>query len=352
MSVTQIHNAATIPPDKPTLATEVERASARLVGSRAAALTTTPGFAGRVVAVGSQSVYMLSLDDEILWLAPPDSVKHGRCILVAHEPRSLAVGMRFDVRGQCLRIGDALTVDLSTANCWSPPQPTPQGRLSLDEVNVSRAAALDAVGSLPNPRGLGAIISVLTGSAPESAGEAVVPGGDMGVDRAWPAICAMAEACRKGDVPRMLAAGSDLIGLGPGLTPSGDDFVGGVLFSAQHLGAVYPEEFGSASASVGAFLERVRPLTNRISFAILSDLAHGQGPEPLHDFVTAQLRGESAHRALEVAQRPIEIGHSSGYDLLAGAVTGMLLTEANNLRVRTSEGNLDFRRPTPRPRWR
>ncbi len=350
MSVTQIHNAATIPPDKPTLATEVERASARLVGSRAAALTTTPGFAGRVVAVGSQSVYMLSLDDEILWLAPPDSVKHGRCILVAHEPRSLAVGMRFDAHGQCLRIGDALMVDLSTANCWRSPQPTPQGRLSLDEVNVSRAAALEAVRGLPNPRGLGPVIDILAGSAPRSVGDGRVPGGEL-VDQAWPAISAMAEACRRGDVPRMLAAGLELIGLGPGLTPSGDDFVGGALFSAQHLGAVYPEEFGSASASVGAFLERVRPLTNRISFAILSDLAHGHGPEPLHDFVTAQLRGESAHRALEAAQRTIEIGHSSGYDLLAGAVTGMLLTEANNSRVRASEGNLDFRRPIPRPRW-
>jgi hypothetical protein len=130
----------------------------------------------------------------------------------------------------------------------------------------------------------------------------------------------------------MLAGGIELIGLGPGLTPSGDDFVGGALFSAQTLGAVYPEVLGLTSAPFQTFLERARPLTNDISFAILSDLARGHGPEALHDFVTSQLRGASGHRSLEAAQRIVEIGHSSGYDLLAGAVTGMLLTEATNRR--------------------
>jgi hypothetical protein len=188
------------------------------------------------------------------------------------------------------------------------------------------------VASLPNSRGLGFVIGVLAASTPFSAGDTVASGGDVVVDHAWPAISAIARACRRGDVPGVLAGGSELIGLGPGLTPSGDDFVGGVLFSVQTLGAVYPDVFESTSAPFQTFLERARPLTNHISFAILSDLARGHGPEALHDFVTSQLRGESGHRSLEAAQRIVEIGHSSGYDLLAGAVTGMLLTEATNRR--------------------
>lgn len=341
MSVTQSHNVVTRPSVKPAPGEEAERVPARVIGSRAAAVVASPGFTGRVVAVSSQSVYMLGLDGEILWLAPPDSAKHVRCILAAFDPAPLAVGMRVDVRAQCLRIGHGLEIDLSLASCWRMRQPTPHGRLPLDEVNVSRSAALAAVASLPNPRGLGPVIGVLAASTPISAGDTVAPGGDMVVDHAWPAISAIARACRRGDVPGMLAAGSELIGLGPGLTPSGDDFVGGALFSAQTLGAVYPEVFGLTSASFQTFLERARPLTNHISFAILSDLARGHGPESLHDFVASQLRGESGHRSLEAAQRIVEIGHSSGYDLLAGAVTGMLLTEATNRRPGRRVGRHD-----------
>jgi hypothetical protein len=332
MSVTQSHNVVSRPSVQPALGEEVERVSARVIGSRAAALVASPGFTGRVLAVNSQSVYVLDLDDEILWLAPLDSAKHGRCILADYDPAPLAVGMRVDVRGQRLRIGYALEVDLSPASCWRYPQPTPRERLPLDAVEVSCAAACAAVASLPNPRGLGPVIGVLAALTPTPPGDTVAPGDDMVVDHAWPAISAIARACRRGDVPGMLAAGSELIGLGPGLTPSGDDFVGGALFSVQTLGAVYPEVFGLTSAPFQTFLERARPLTNHISFAILSDLARGHGPESLHDFVTSQLRGESGHRSLEAAQRIVEIGHSSGYDLLAGAVTGMLLTEATNRR--------------------
>ena len=68
----------------------------------------------------------------------------------------------------------------------------------------------------------------------------------------------IAMACRSGQAGRAISEAHDLIGLGPGLTPSGDDFVGGLLFAAWHLGRAYPslERMWDAGA-VGRLIEDV-----------------------------------------------------------------------------------------------
>jgi hypothetical protein len=127
---------------------------------------------------------------------------------------------------------------------------------------------------------------------------------------------------------RITQSGLRLVGLGPGLTPSGDDYLGGLLFTAHRLKAAYPTEFSWGAGPVLDFLYRARPQTNRISHTILSDLAHGHGPEPLHDLVNSLLQAEKARPLLSSVDRLIGIGHTSGWDMLAGVLTGMLLTEA------------------------
>jgi hypothetical protein len=126
----------------------------------------------------------------------------------------------------------------------------------------------------------------------------------------------------------ILRSGLKLVGLGLGLTPSGDDFLGGLLFTAYHLKSAYPWEFRWDRGLIPDFLDRACPLTNRLSYTILEDLAHGHGPEPLHALVNSLLRGEPSH-SLDDVQRLTGIGHSSGWDMLAGVLTAMLLTRVS-----------------------
>jgi hypothetical protein len=112
-----------------------------------------------------------------------------------------------------------------------------------------------------------------------------------------------------------------LIGLGGGLTPSGDDFVGGLLFCLDHMGqtslamklidAVKQPEFLSSA-------------TNEISAAILMDLARGHAVAPLHEFVNRLLMGESIASIHPFIPELTGLGHSTGWDLLAGVLTGLL----------------------------
>jgi hypothetical protein len=120
-----------------------------------------------------------------------------------------------------------------------------------------------------------------------------------------------------------------LVGLGPGLTPSGDDFLGGLLFAAHHLRAAYPSAFEQAGDLLRDFLQEARLLTNRISHTILADLAHGHGPAPLHDLIDLLWQANPEPSWRDSAQHLIHIGHTSGWDMLAGMLTGMLLR--NNL---------------------
>ncbi len=98
-----------------------------------------------------------------------------------------------------------------------------------------------------------------------------------------------------------------LIGLGPGLTPAGDDFVGGAMIALRAFGHAQAADRVAAWALPLA-LER----TNRISRAHLECAAAGEGHEALHGLLFS-FEG----KYLEQLAR---VGHSSGLDAAAGAL--------------------------------
>jgi hypothetical protein len=96
-----------------------------------------------------------------------------------------------------------------------------------------------------------------------------------------------------------------LIGLGPGLTPSGDDYFGGVLVALHAMGRA------SQAQSLWRWLEpRLPARTSAISAAHLAAAASGQAHEALHEV----LNGNLDFKRLD------EVGHTSGWDALAGAM--------------------------------
>ena len=114
----------------------------------------------------------------------------------------------------------------------------------------------------------------------------------------------------QGPAPR---AANALIGLGPGLTPAGDDFVGGALIALRAAG--HGERADRIAAWALALAERG---TNRISRAHLRCAAAGEGHEALYDLLRALNAGEVAiARSVDALSR---VGHSSGLDAAAGAL--------------------------------
>jgi hypothetical protein len=244
-----------------------------------------------IVAALSQSVY-LDIAGEIVWLGPAGSTLHPRAILVDSVPS------RMDGRVPG-------PFDLSRARRW---RPAPLGPL------VGAPSATEAVRALvvsmasTRAEGFG---SLLRGEAP------VFP-----LDRAADDVQALFEACAGDDAPRAGAAAERLLGLGPGLTPAGDDLVGAAFF-ARHLLAAGRGDAERWRATADALRARARERTHRISATLLGDLLAGDAYAPLHDLAAALLAVAPPGAAVEAAERLVRIGHSSGWDMLTGFLGGL-----------------------------
>lgn len=295
---------------------------------KAAHRLLTPGLRGQVLAVFSNVAYLYSTQEELFWLVTENIPMHRRCFQIPFYLCTLETGMDFTVLGNSLQIGDAMIIDLADADRWAPRTFDPRQLLPLGGVNACFRKTLTAVRCLPGLSGLSHALGLITGPAGDGNTSTLSSSEAALIDQASPAIQELVEACRARDMVRITQSGLRLVGLGPGLTPSGDDYLGGLLFTAHRLKAAYPTEFSWGAGPVLDFLHRARPQTNRISHTILSDLAHGHGPEPLHDLVNSLLQAETARPLLSSVDRLTGIGHTTGWDMLAGVLTGMLLTEA------------------------
>ena len=111
-------------------------------------------------------------------------------------------------------------------------------------------------------------------------------------------------------------AANALFGLGPGLTPAGDDFVGGALIALRAAGQAALTDRISAWA-----LALAEKSTGKISRAHLRCAAGGEGHEALHEFLRVLHQGQQAiERALAALSR---VGHNSGRDAAAGALLAL-----------------------------
>ena len=78
-----------------------------------------------------------------------------------------------------------------------------------------------------------------------------------------------------------------LVGLGPGLTPSGDDFLGGIMIALHAL-----DRPGAAGRLADPAVAAATSLGNPIAAAHLSAAAEGQGHAAIHDAMNDLLRGD------------------------------------------------------------
>jgi hypothetical protein len=186
-----------------------------------------------------------------------------------------------------------------------PADPHPRSRMDRAATAQRFTELARRCHELGEPRGFGRL---LVGALPP-----------FPLDHRVDAAHAMANAAGTGDAEAFATAALRLLGVGGGLTPSGDDFVGAALFTLHHLG------IGDARwrETAGALTAAARTRTHAVSAALFADLAAGESFAPLHDLLGAADTGAM----LEPARRLTAIGHSSGWDMLCGmiaAATGKL----------------------------
>jgi hypothetical protein len=113
-----------------------------------------------------------------------------------------------------------------------------------------------------------------------------------------------------------------LIGLGPGLTPSGDDFLVGYLTGLQMV-AGKDEALKAFLTRLGKSIIHSSRLTNDISRTYLFHAAQGQVSGRLLALAEAIASAAEPSVLLGAAENLMKIGESSGMDTLTGLLIGL-----------------------------
>jgi len=210
----------------------------------------------------------------------------------------LRVGMNFVARDTLVQIGERVTIDLRDAEKWKPRASAPSDVASREVVSERARVIATSTRSVSGAK-----------ARDESITKLLI--GD----------CFAHATAARDDIAAMTWQLRNFIGLGAGLTPAGDDFVGGILFAAHHLRKVYALTWDSQP--IDDLLDWARTQTNVISYTLLRDHAHGIGVEPLHDLIIALLSAQDTASWSSIIARVLAIGHTTGHALWDGVTAGI-----------------------------
>jgi Protein of unknown function (DUF2877) len=266
---------------------------------------------GRVEAVFDNACNVtLDTGGLIAVLAPrAGNVPHG-IRLTTHPPfpRLLALRTKVCLTNDRIVFGaGAPEVLLSEAKLW-----VPELHLGMAERNgPSRIAAAQVRDLLRDPA-LGGRSDFLA-----AALKLECPATPMAL-RVAAVLPQLAIASRSRNSRAALAALADLVGLGPGLTPAGDDFIIGFL-AGLTLASTTPEQT-SLLRAICSGLETLAPATTMISRRHLDDACVLLFSERLSDLSVAIARGAPIARLARLVTGQVAVGASSGADAAAGLV--------------------------------
>jgi Protein of unknown function (DUF2877) len=260
------------------------------IGARArAALEQSHGHAEALPAFPG-SPYLRAAG-ELIWVGSRLSTAHPRAVLL-EMPATPGGSMQFGALPPAERAACAV------------PAADPA---ALARARASCAVLISDLGAIGEPSGLGMLLAGRTPPFP--------------LDACVPHIERLSAALRAEDPAAVYRAAYPLLGLGTGLTPSGDDLVGAMLF-ARRLTAGVEGDHEAWETIARRLASDIVERSNEISAALFADLVAGESFASLAALARALCAADHV-AAVAAARMLAPIGHSSGWDMLTGLVLGL-----------------------------
>ena len=319
----------------------------------------------RVHSIFERALNLQTIAGELLGLVGPragngpSTIVLDRLAPVGLNRAGIAPGAPATGTDSELRIATQLTVDLRLARLWLPPSTRLAVSLQVALTRVERAEA--AARAAAPAGGLAPLLphlATLAATAPlpelmlhqDEGGEhaccrgevsspwlgrgdfAPTPGSNAQDYRdralvdplgraAWSALSSLLPAWRGDDGEAVETSAARLVGLGPGLTPSGDDLLAGLLVATDRVRGGIP------TAVRRACIRAVERRTTDVAVARVRHAARG-AIEEVQERVLASLLGANDAGLVPAVERAARWGHTSGVDTLVGLFLGLRLTLA------------------------
>ena len=274
---------------------------------------------GEVFASFRRSCYLQTCAGEVLCLADEGLGRGPLTISVRLPEQADLPALGVLEKTPCLLEDDSLRVatlvlELGGVEVWAPHVSSE----SVDKLLFLRTRELAThISSLVPADGLGPLLPHL---------QTLASGQSLAIDQLAPvsalaatAIQDLANGLVAHDVIRIEAGARGLLGLGPGLTPSGDDLLVGLLL-ALHAARSY-----MAPPLSEVVVAHARVMTGIISESMLKQASLGFGNGASHQLINALFEGQPDHEVLRKVDTLTSVGHTSGWDTLVGILLGLHL---------------------------
>ncbi|MER2600691.1 MAG: DUF2877 domain-containing protein [Caldilineales bacterium] len=290
--------------------------SIQSISLRIAPVLHHPQFTAQVESAFADACNLLTPDGVMLALVSHTIGNGPLNAVLSHfsEPTRLSAGDWLRGNGQTLWLPRGQQLSLTQAALWQPI-PAYHHLAAQPETVTANIAWLR--GYLPLHAPPASFAAIASASASGAFGNShSLALGQMQAERL---AAGLLHAYAAADLPALHGYAGQLAGLGPGLTPAGDDWLAGWLMGLHTRAGLmsataHPLSTADAAAAV---LSAAQGRTTRLSLAFLQAAADGAANEAWHNLITTL--SKPSKRLLRAATAQVMAhGATSGSDMLAG----------------------------------
>ena len=284
---------------------------------------------GRVHSIFSGAIDVTLRDGSMISIVR-EEVGSGPINIVTDLPRGRSMAELGDKKnaevlrkdGEILIGGKAVLVSTQHARLYRTEKEFSTKLRSISEIRANVAVVARTATRKGHHQGLGSLIPLLVSSDRETKRPAELNSFSR---LALPRVRSLLSKIREGRISELATEVQNLAGLGPGLTPSGDDMLSGLMAS---LALIVRNLKGNAE-----IVRRVnrkitlsaRKRTTMLSEEYLSQAASGETNEHFQELIKKMLTA-LPNEAKRSAELVLKVGETSGTDTILGILLGFQLS--------------------------
>ena len=294
-----------------------------------------PRTLGEVAAVFQRALYLRDIDGGMICVAhekahdAPLTIRAAIPRQFEFDKAGITIGMPVGRAAQGeVTIGGGLVLAMSDAVEWRPAEVV--ATTTAEQVLKGLRRVSFELGKGAPDIGFASLVSQVESLADEKTPRPL-PGTGL-LNAALPPIEQLVQSIRLRDSRGVDMAVKSLLGLGPGLTPSGDDFLCGFMVAGiATIKALGPDgipsrEFEVALSDVAESVSlHAASMTTDVSASFLKYATQGIASSAVHKLIEDLLVVSEQGEIISAASALTEVGHSSGWDCLLGTLLGMHL---------------------------
>lgn len=225
-------------------------------------------------------------------------------------------GQGVTVKDKVIMVGENGRLSFAYAQVYQPSRLFERNVLPPEDIRRNVTRACDLIQSQGKLDGLGVLLPLIGGYAPVTLSNT-----SPFMSAAFLSAIRLVRALESRDTREISRAGEGLVGLGIGLTPSGDDLLCGV-FVALVLGSQNGLNIPGAFQPVFVKIAHAGGRTSLLSQEYLEQASLGKANEKVTDFVSAVYTSNENEVAKSLSAL-LATGETSGTDTAFGVIIGV-----------------------------